>query len=193
MSDGRLPLPIKQAIQHLRTGSNLQTVGLFRKVPSITTLEVCKEAYDSNLRVDLSQWPDSAILAGSIMKNYLRCLKYPIFPSALYDIIRKCPNDADKAVGYIQETLLPRLEEEHPDGACVVILLEAVMRLLRDVSSFQGMLTQGRLFRDEILTLVIEFYRAQSNGQPQSSGSISASSGSLSGHPARRIDVHDAT
>lgn len=138
MPDGKLPLPIQQAIDHLHTSTNLQTVGLFRKVPSITILDVCKAAYDSNIPLKLSEWPDSAILAGSIIKNYLRCLKYPVFPSGLYEVIRKCPADEDNAVGYVEETLIPALKNEHPDGDCVVFLLGEILRLLREVSVYKG-------------------------------------------------------
>jgi len=140
MSDGKLPLPIQQAIEHLHTSKNLQTVGLFRKVPSITILDVCKSAYDSKIPLDFSEWPDSAILAGSIIKNYLRCLRYPIFPSGLYEMIKNCPADEESAVAYIRETLIPTLKEDHPDGKCVTLLLEEVLRLLRDVSVYKGKL-----------------------------------------------------
>lgn len=72
------------------------------------------------------------------MKNYLRCLKYPIFPSGMYEIIRKCPVEESEAVRYIKEKLIPTLEEEHPDGRCVGILLEEILRLLSEVAAYKG-------------------------------------------------------
>lgn len=138
MSGGQLPLPISQAIQYLRTPPNLQTVGLFRKVPSMTTLDVCKSAYDSKIPINLSQWPESTILAGSIIKNYLRCLKYPVFPSGMYDAIKNCPKLEDEAIQYIKDTILPKLREDHPDGGFTVVLLEEILSLLRDVAAFKG-------------------------------------------------------
>lgn len=138
MEGDKLPLPVHQAIQLLRSSTNLQTVGLFRKVPSITLLDVCKNAYDCNIPINLSDWPDSTILAASIMKNFLRNMVHPVFPSAMYECIRKCPVMEDEAVEYIRERLLPALEEEHPDGHRVIVLLEETLGLLKDVSKYQG-------------------------------------------------------
>lgn len=138
MTNDKLPLPIHQAIPHLRTKDNLKTIGLFRKTPSITLLDTLKAAYDSSIPIRLQNWPDNAILAGSILKTYLRNMQHPVFPSSLYGMIRNCPVKEEEAAAYVKDELLPALQEQHPDGELVFALLEGILQLLKDVAALKG-------------------------------------------------------
>lgn len=192
MVDNQLPRPVLDATKHLRISPNLQTVGLFRKTPSITLLEVLKNAYESNLQVDLSEWPDNVILAGSLLKTFLRNLRYPLFPSSIYEDIKKCPTDnEDEAVRYIKDILLSKVGQEHPDGELAVKLLEELLRLSKDVALHRGKPSRHTSL-ENLKTADRCVGRYQSNGQSQSSCCLLTSPSSFSGHSTRCTDVHNA-
>jgi hypothetical protein len=144
----QLPRPIQDGITFLCIQNNLQTSGLFRKVPNLAVLDVLRESYDTGYPITLQDWPEAEILAGSLIKTFLRLMVHPVFPAFMYERIRRCPRaraddsdddgDDERAVEYFKEVLLPALGEEHPDGEAVVYLLREVLRLLKDVAQSSG-------------------------------------------------------
>lgn len=134
----KLPRPIEEAIRFLRAGTNLNTVGLFRKVPRVTLLDLLHDTYSAGLLVNLEDWPEPAILAGSSIKLYLRQLRCPIFPRSVYAIIKACTKDLEESLAFIRGTIMPAVIEEHPDGELAVVFFRHVMALARDVSRRRG-------------------------------------------------------
>ncbi|KAF9026899.1 hypothetical protein BDP27DRAFT_1337162 [Rhodocollybia butyracea] len=128
---GGIPRIVKDAIQYLRD-TGLEELGLFRRSTSSTMLRSAQEAYDRGNVVSLETFNDPHLVA-VLLKKYLRDLPTPIFPEALYPIIKKCPmptsDPGDMAsIQYIREILLPEIP------VCAYILLSHVLHLMHDVS-----------------------------------------------------------
>ncbi|KAJ3806743.1 hypothetical protein F5876DRAFT_49464 [Lentinula aff. lateritia] len=128
---GGIPRPVKDAIQFLRDTS-LEEEGLFRRSASSSMLRSAQEAYDRGNVVSLETFGDPH-LAAVLLKKYLRDLPTPIFPEALYPVIRRCPmptsDPGDMAsVMYVRDVLLPEIPP------CTHILLSHVLHLMHDIS-----------------------------------------------------------
>lgn len=122
---GGIPRPVKDAIQFLRD-TGLEEEGLFRRSASSSMLRSAQEAYDRGNVVSLETFGDPH-LAAVLLKKYLRDLPTPIFPEALYPVIRRCPlptsDPGDMAsVMYIRDVLLSEIPP------CTYILLSHVLR-----------------------------------------------------------------
>lgn len=142
MVDGKLPQVVLDCFQRLRASSNLDTPGLFRKVPNIVALQQLSDAYDRGHPISLSDWPDNCILASSLLKSYLRKMPTPLVPPDFYERIKRCPpiteSEQDKAVRYLRRRFLPALEDNHPEGENAIQLLQEVIFLLKDVAARAG-------------------------------------------------------
>ncbi|KAJ4492483.1 hypothetical protein C8R41DRAFT_895728 [Lentinula lateritia] len=128
---GGIPRPVKDAIQFLRD-TGLEEEGLFRRSASSSMLRSAQEAYDRGNVVSLETFGDPH-LAAVLLKKYLRDLPTPIFPEALYPVIRRCPlptsDPGDMAsVMYIRDVLLSEIPP------CTYILLSHVLHLMHDIS-----------------------------------------------------------
>lgn len=134
--DLKLPKILQDCLDHIR--KNTHTPGLFRRVPKVAHLELVKEAYERGLPVQLEEWPDSAILASSLLKAYLRSLLHPIIPALFYEDIRKAPLDEVACCGWLKESFLPQMESSHPDGKSILRLLRMILQLLHEISKQSG-------------------------------------------------------
>ncbi|KAG6887538.1 hypothetical protein C0995_014546 [Termitomyces sp. Mi166 len=128
---GGLPRVVKDSIQYL-SETGLLEEGLFRRSPSSAMLRAAQDAYDRGNVVSLKTFGDPH-LAAVLLKKYLRDLPEPIFPEALYPLIRRCPlptNDPSDVtcVAYIRETILPVIPP------CAYILLGQILYLMHEVS-----------------------------------------------------------
>ncbi|KNZ76871.1 Rho GTPase-activating protein 1 [Termitomyces sp. J132] len=128
---GGLPRVVKDSIQYLRENGLLED-GLFRRSPSSAMLRAAQDAYDRGNVVSLKSFGD-AHLAAVLLKKYLRDLPEPIFPEALYPLIRRCPlptsDSSDVAsVTYIRSVVLSAILP------CAYILLSQVLHLMHEVS-----------------------------------------------------------
>ncbi|KAJ3863141.1 hypothetical protein EV359DRAFT_73772 [Lentinula novae-zelandiae] len=128
---GGIPRPVKDAIQFLRD-TGLEEEGLFRRSASSSMLRSAQEAYDRGNVVSLETFGDPH-LAAVLLKKYLRDLPTPIFPEALYPVIRRCPmptsDPGDMAsVMYIRDVFLSEIPP------CTYILLSHVLHLMHDIS-----------------------------------------------------------
>ncbi|KAJ3903086.1 hypothetical protein F5879DRAFT_961223 [Lentinula edodes] len=128
---GGIPRPVKDAIQFLRD-TGLEEEGLFRRSASSSMLRSAQEAYDRGNVVSLETFGDPH-LAAVLLKKYLRDLLTPIFPEALYPVIRRCPMPTSDpgdmtSVMYIRDVLLSEIPP------CTYILLSHVLHLMHDIS-----------------------------------------------------------
>ncbi|KAJ3913841.1 Rho GTPase activation protein [Lentinula edodes] len=128
---GGIPRPVKDAIQFLRD-TGLEEEGLFRRSASSSMLRSAQEAYDRGNVVSLETFGDPH-LAAVLLKKYLRDLPTPIFPEALYPVIRRCPMPTSDpgdmtSVMYIRDVLLSEIPP------CTYILLSHVLHLMHDIS-----------------------------------------------------------
>lgn len=127
--------------------------GLFRRSPQSALLKTAQEAYDRGACtvhplcqflpltflplgnvVSLDNFNDPH-LAAVLLKKYLRDLPEPIFPQAMYPLIRKCPTPTGDpsdvgSITYIRETLLPAILP------CAYILLSQVLRMYLSAPSW---------------------------------------------------------
>jgi hypothetical protein len=134
--DGKLPRIIHDCLDHIR--ENKTTSGIFRRVPKVAHLELLKEAYERGQPVQLKEWPDSVILASSLLKAYVRSLLHPVIPALFYEDIRKAPLDEAACREWLKESFLPRLESSYPDGQSMLRLLQIVLQLLHEISKQSG-------------------------------------------------------
>lgn len=142
---GSLPRVLKDCVEELQQ-RHMDVEGIFRKSPSAVLLQAAKQAYDRGAPVSLKQYDDPNI-AASLIKLFFRSLPDPIFPAAMYPVIRACPrggdggngsddnaNNADAAaaapsLSYIRSTLLPAI-----DPPSKLIVLAYVLELLHKIS-----------------------------------------------------------
>lgn len=131
---------MQDCLKHLLLPASLATEGIFRRVPKMSHMNLLRKVYDLGIPVDLSEWPDSSILAASLLKLYLRSLPTPLLPNSMYQNTRRCPMDKEPAVAYLQRDFLPILRSDHADGQRALALLMEVMQVLSAISKQSGRL-----------------------------------------------------
>lgn len=105
------------------------SVGIFRRSPSALTVQQVREAYDRGHPLTLLDYPDSAFLAASLLKLYLRELPQPLIPLAAYPTVRAIPlGGGPDSRAFVRAELLPAL-----DGNTLA-LLRAVSAVLSETA-----------------------------------------------------------
>ncbi|GAA6033599.1 hypothetical protein JCM8097_001476 [Rhodosporidiobolus ruineniae] len=119
----RLPPLVRDCVDVL-LAEGPDSVGIFRRSPSASTVKTLEGAYDRGHPVSLSSLPDAPYLAASLLKLFLRSLPAPILPPALYPVARACPLMDDAALPYLRSRLLPLLD---PPSLLILQQLIAVL------------------------------------------------------------------
>lgn len=132
---GGIPRVVRDCVEELQRGSNLESEGIFRKSPSSALLRAAQEAYDRGQPVTLGQYNDCNIPA-VLLKLFFRSLPSPIFPASIYPLVRSCPiiRETDEeamreVINHIRSTLLSALQPQSK-----VVLLAYVLELLHKTS-----------------------------------------------------------
>ncbi len=75
------------------------------------TVQQVREAYDRGHPITLADYPDSAFLAASLLKLYLRELPQPLVPLSAYPLVRAIPlGGGPDAQAFVRSELLPALD-----------------------------------------------------------------------------------
>ena len=137
--DSNPPAIVQDCLKHLQLPASLATEGVFRRVPKMSHMNLLKQVYDLGIPVDLTEWPDSAILASSLLKLYLRSLPAPLISTTMYSEIRSCPVEKDKAIEHCRTELLPSLSTCTNTGGLALLLLQQIMHTLSMISQHSSM------------------------------------------------------
>ncbi|KAJ3153394.1 hypothetical protein HDU86_005224 [Geranomyces michiganensis] len=137
-----VPRIISDCIAYIRK-EGLAIEGIFRRSPASKQLQHAKRAYnrgDDNFA--LEQCGDIH-LACSLLKSFFRDLPEPVFPAAMYNVIRgiHACQDENQQVSFARDTVIPIL------SAPTRRLLAVVFELLNQVhlSSDQNLMTSSNL------------------------------------------------
>ncbi|KAM0755927.1 Rho GTPase activation protein [Meredithblackwellia eburnea MCA 4105] len=136
-SEGELGLPrvVKDCLGVLET-EGPSSIGVFRRSPSSAMVKQLEAAYNRGHPVTLRDYPDSAYIAASLLKLFLRSLPTPLFPSSAFPAIRSCPfpssspiiTSTNTPVKHVRNRVLPALPLHSS------LLLQPIVRVLNLIS-----------------------------------------------------------
>ena len=92
-------------------------------------MQQVREAYDRGHPITLDEYPDSAFLAASLLKLYLRELPQPLIPLSAYPLVRAVPlGGGPDAQDFVRTQLLPVLDRN------TLALVRAVAAVLSETA-----------------------------------------------------------